>query len=157
MISTAVISNELLEAASKGTLSEIMRLIAAGANPDFRDVLDGGTSLHRTVGRGDLAATQFLLSCGANPNIPTVNTSTSPLGIAALAGNRELVYLLLAAKADLTSDEIATGLLMECRECGFADIANTIEAARAGSGPLTATEDFGLKDHERPGDEEMND
>ena len=129
MNSTAVISNELLEVASSGSISDIERLIAAGANPNFRDVLDGGTCLHRTVGRGDLVATRVLLASGANPNIVTVNTSTSPLGVAALSGNRELVDLLLSAKASLSRDEIASGLLRECCDEGFADIANAIEAA----------------------------
>jgi len=129
MTSTAETGNDLLDAASNGSLSDLERLIATGADPNFRDVLSGGTSLHRTVGRGDLAATQLLLANGANPNIVTTNTSASPLGVAALSGYSELVDLLLSVKATLSTNEIATGLLAECRDAGFADIANAIDAA----------------------------
>lgn len=120
---------ELLAASSEGKLSEIDRLIALRANPNFRDVLHGGTCLHHAVGNGDLSATRRLLEHGADPNITTQNTSTSPLGIAALAGNEAMVELLLASDARISEDELVTGLLSECRELGFNDIADMIESS----------------------------
>jgi len=124
------LNHELFAAASAGDVGEIERLITLGANPNFRDVLNGGICLHNAVHKGDVAATRRLLEFGADPNIVTQNTYTSPLGVAALAGNRAMVELLLAFDARLSEQEVLTGLLSECRELDHHHIANAIEAGR---------------------------
>jgi ankyrin repeat protein len=127
MNSTMALNNELLAAASAGNIGEIDRLISLGANPNFRDVLDGGTCLHHAVGKGDIVATRRLLGFGSDPNIVTQNTSTSPLGVAALAGNEAMVELLLTFGARLSELEVLTELLSECRELNYNKIVNMIE------------------------------
>src|SRR4051794_20044715 len=129
MNSTMALNNELLAAASAGNIGEIDRLIMLGANPNFRDVLHGGTCLHQAVGKGEIAATRRLLELGADPNIVTQNTYTSPLGLAALAGNGAMAALLLSFDARLSEHEFLTGLLSECRELDHNDIANMIESS----------------------------
>ncbi len=129
MGSTAIISTKLLEIVGNGDVVEISRLIEAGANPNFPDVFDGSTCLHRVAAKGHVDAIELLLSKGANPNIATENTSASPLGVASLAGQVEVVELLIANGAKLSEHEIATGLLKECRDAGYSQIATIIESA----------------------------
>lgn len=126
--STAVVSTELLGIVGRGDIAEISGLLDAGANPNFQDVFDGSTCLHRIAAKGHLAVIELLLSKGADPNLVTQNTSASPLGVAALAGQEGVVDLLIANGAKLSQSEIATGLVQECRDCGHARIAEAIES-----------------------------
>lgn len=128
MRSTAVISTELLRIAGGGDVKEISRLLDAGANPEFQDVFDGSTCLHQLAAKGHLEAIELLLSKGTNPNLVTQNTSASPLGVAALSGQGEAVDLLIAKGAKLSESEVTIGLVQECRDSGFAKIAEAIES-----------------------------
>jgi ankyrin repeat protein len=129
MDSALTVSIDLLAAASHGNRSEIDRLLALGGDPNFRDVVNGGTCLHRAVANGNLEVARLLLEHGADPSILTQNTWTSPLGVAALAGNVKITELLLASGARLSEHEIETELLSECRESGFHKIASMIESS----------------------------
>ena len=126
MKSTAIESTELLEIVESGDISRIAALIEKGANPNFRDVLDGSTCLHRIAGTAEYAALEFLLKHGADPNILTQNTAASPLGIAASAGRLENVELLLKNDARLSTRELSTGLIEEIREYGFDEIVQLL-------------------------------
>ena len=127
MISKVIQSNELLEIVGIADLDQIARLIDAGANPNFRDVLDGGTCLHRVAGSGKTDTMCYLLEHGADPNILTQNCSTSPLGIAALAGKLEIVRMIIRFGGKLSEREESTGLVAELREAGFGSIAQLLE------------------------------
>ena len=118
----------LLDVVANGDLIEISQLLTAGADPNFPDVLNGSTCLHRLAATGHVPAIKLLLDNGANPNIVTQNTSSSPLGIAALAGQIETVDLLVSRGARLSALEKATGLVQECRDCGYVRIAQAIES-----------------------------
>ena len=96
--STAIVSTQLLECAAQGKAEEIRRLLGAGANPNFRDILDGSTGLHHAAASGHKIALQLLLDAGADPNTATQSTSATPLGIAASTGHKELVCMPAAPR-----------------------------------------------------------
>ena len=105
-----------------------------GADPNFRDVLNGSTCLHHLAAKGHVEAIGLLLSNGADPNLVTQNTSATPLGVAALVGRDETVNLLIANGARLSQPEVASDLLQECRDSGYGRIADVIESTATGGG-----------------------
>lgn len=129
------VNSEFADACDAGNLELMQRLLVSGTNPNQRDVLHGGTPLHLAVGHGNLEGAGLPLKSGADPNIATQNTSTTPLGLAAIAGNLEMVKLLVSAGAQLSPSEIGTGVVAECKELGFLEIAATIERSN-GTGTL---------------------
>lgn len=68
------------------------------------------------------------IAAKADPNLVTDNTSTSPLGTAALNGNNDAVRVLLEHRARLSDHELETNLLDECRSDGYDAIASLIES-----------------------------
>jgi ankyrin repeat protein len=119
-------SLELFDEAHKGDPAEISRLLKIGADPNFRDVLHGGTCLHEAISGNNIAVIELLLAHGADPNISTQNTSSTPLGLAALKGSDGIVRLLVSRGATLSDLEVATGLIQECLDLGFTDIAGIL-------------------------------
>lgn len=119
----------LLAAASRGRLEEVRALLLAGANVNFRDVFHGGTSLHKVAKIGDCLIAEELLKHGADPNICTSNTSSSPLGSAALAGHQNMVKLLIDNGGRLSIEDYESGLIDECRRDGLEEIADLLIAA----------------------------
>jgi len=115
----------LFAAAKRGALDEIRRLVDQGADVNSRDIMHGGTCLHKAA--KNEAATRLLLELGADPNIATQNTDTSPLGSAALAGRTIIVKLLIAHGAKLSQGEYDTDLLTEIRALGFKEITDLID------------------------------
>lgn len=129
MSSTAIISTALLELVrNNATISEIAHLLRSGADPNFRDVLDGSTCLHHASANSNLAVMELLLENGADPNLVTQNVFASPLGVAALAGQLSAVRLLVANNARLSEHEVKTGLVQECREIGDSEIGLALES-----------------------------
>jgi bla regulator protein blaR1 len=99
----------LYEAVESGEISEIERLLNAGANVNC--ALDGdGSPLIGAARKGRLAAVRLLLDRGADPNMP-VSGDGNPLIMAAREGHADVVTLLLdrGAKIDemVPSDENA--------------------------------------------------
>lgn len=118
---------ELLEAAQRNDGKEVKRLIALGADPNARDVLNGGACLHPFSRHGDVEMVRFLLDHGAEPNAHTDNTGTSPLGCAALNGHTATVELLIARGGRLSRREVATKLIEEVSERLHHDVARLLE------------------------------
>ena len=128
MKAIAMINAQLLETVGKGDVEQMSELLDSGADVNFRDVMNGSTCLHQAAANGHVAALHLLLKAGADPNIVTQNTSTSPLGIASLAGHRNAVELLMSNGAQLSNDEVVTGLIDECRSLGHHEIAAILES-----------------------------
>ena len=107
----------LVVAALSGHRSAAQVLIDAGANPDTAGA--GYSALHASVLRGDLATVQALLRRGANPNVALTNGSpvrrfgaqwalprtlmgATPLAVAAIYLELDIMRALLAAGADVS-------------------------------------------------------
>jgi ankyrin repeat protein len=91
--------NDLVTAVSLGDWETAQRLI--GADPRM---LDTSGALHLTAKRNDLAAVNWLLEHGANPNARWRHwdADITPLHFAAMLGHADVVRALLAAGADQT-------------------------------------------------------
>jgi len=111
----------LYEAAESGEVSDVERLLNAGAN--INSVLAGdGSPLIGAARQGRLEAVRFLLDRGADPNLP-VRGDGNPLIMAAREGHAAVVALLLDRGARI--EEVVPG-----------DENALIQAS--GSGQLTA-------------------
>jgi ankyrin repeat protein len=76
-------------------------LIERGMNPNHMNV-HHTTLLHDMAYTGDVKKATLLLDAGADVNVVDEEFRSTPLGIAARFGKRELVELLLARGADPT-------------------------------------------------------
>src|SRR5689334_23615367 len=88
-------SPELKRAAAAGDLSEVRRLLDAGADPNSTDEHGSGTLLTFHP-----AMIEYLLSRGANPGIQTNENGASVLAGLSYVNQLECVRLLLRAGAD---------------------------------------------------------
>ena len=93
------IDRELVEAADDGSLAEINRLLAAGANVNCM-VEGDGTPLIVAARNGHLSAVTLLLDRGADPNLQ-VRGDGNPIIMAAREGHAEVVELLLSRGANV--------------------------------------------------------
>ncbi len=93
-------SEALRLAAHSGNLSDVERLIAAGADVNARDVL-GTTALHDAAWSGHLDVAAFLIAHGADINAQTGQRAATPLEFAVLQDHASLVKLLAASGARL--------------------------------------------------------
>lgn len=93
-------SDELVEAASHGHFVRMKELLASGVSPGAdSDGDDGVSALSAAASNGQLAATQLLLSKGADVNDDDFWGGNALVG-ASLFGHVEVVRLLLAHGAD---------------------------------------------------------
>jgi ankyrin repeat protein len=94
-------NHDLGYAAYYGEVSEVKRLLAAGANVNARDK-NGMTALMAASLEGHREIVQLLLASGAEVNARTVDGETA-LMYAAIRGDREIVDLLLARGAEVNA------------------------------------------------------
>ena len=88
------------DAAMKGDLAAVRRLIQQGANIDAAQG-DGMTALHWAAERGDTAIASVLLAAKANVTATTRIGSYTPLHIASKGGKGSIVRALVKAGADV--------------------------------------------------------
>ncbi|VDM30781.1 unnamed protein product [Hydatigera taeniaeformis] len=88
-----------LEAASRGDIEEVKKLIRAGIDPDVTNE-DGLTALHQCCIDNNVEMCNLLLENNANVNAKD-NEMWTPLHAAATCGNKELCGILINWGADL--------------------------------------------------------
>ena len=92
----------LVEALKSGNLSEVMRLVNLGSDPNEADAYDY-TALHYASIFGDTSIVKFLLEKGAEINERTHDTKSTPLHYAAANGMTEAVKVLIKLGADVNA------------------------------------------------------
>src|SRR4051812_34335581 len=120
----------LFQAAKKGDLATLRRLIAGGADVNGQArgrenflgyAVDSGTPLMAAAEAGRVKACRLLLDAGARVNVKNTNGST-PLMHAAAPGHRGVVRLLLEAGAQVdTRDSQGRTALLVAAWAGHAD------------------------------------
>lgn len=90
----------LIEAAGRGDLAAVNRLIAAGADLEQRDG-QRQTPLLLAVAGNHVAVAKALLAAGASPNAQAANQDT-PWLLAGASGRTEIIAAMLPLKPDLT-------------------------------------------------------
>ena len=90
----------LLEAAARGDLAAVNRLIAAKTDIEQRDG-QRQTALLLAVAGNHVAVAKALLAAGANPNAQASNQDT-PWLLAGASGRTEIIAAMLPLKPDLT-------------------------------------------------------
>lgn len=135
---------ELIEAAERGDLRTVHRLILEGVDLESRDA-KGATALIRASANCHLAVMNALLAAGANPNASTHFakrdkkkwfshmdlTSETPLSCAVAAQFLPAVELLLGAGADIRKTEcghLACMILQEGTKSGAALVERLLDA-----------------------------
>lgn len=88
----------LIEAAKRGDLAEVSRLLADGADPNARD-RHNNTALTFAARDGHLDMARRLLSAGADVG-PIDDEGVTPLILAAFKNHPEIAFLLLDKGAD---------------------------------------------------------
>ena len=98
------------QAATKGDVTELGRLLAAGQDINAKATLlnvdhriTGSTALMYATSHGCLPAVQYLLDQGANPQISDSNGNTALHMVADTTDSAELAKLLIAADASTTA------------------------------------------------------
>ena len=92
-------NSNLLKAAAGGQRIGVERLLAAGADTEYRDQ-DDFTALHHAVLSGFEDVVRILIASGADVNAHDEKTGSTPLHLAAAYGYTKLVLLLIDPCAD---------------------------------------------------------
>jgi uncharacterized protein len=98
MVGAAFAQAEIADAASKGNVAEIQRLLKSGADVNAQQA-DGATALQWAAYRGDAPLAELLLKAGAKPGLANHNGAT-PLWLAAAHGDAVVIKALLKGGAD---------------------------------------------------------
>ena len=131
------LSHQLANAAKKGDLLEVRRLIAAGANLNQGDY-SGGTALMNAADESHIEIVKMLLAAGANPNAVGEYDWTALM--VAARGHVEATRMLIAAGANLHAvDNYGATALMKASFLGQAKIAKMLLVA--GANPNATEED----------------
>src|SRR3954453_5289263 len=93
-------SSTVADAAMKGDLAAVKKLVAQGADVNIPQG-DGMTALHWAADRGDSAMAEVLLKAHANVKSTTRIGNYSPLHIAGRTGSAAVVRALVKAGADV--------------------------------------------------------
>src|SRR5262245_21335173 len=97
---SAAADGRLIDAIKSGDIRAADQVIAAGAVDVNAAEADGTTALHWALRRDDAALTERLIRAGANVNASN-RYGVSPLSLACINGNVEVVELLLNRGANL--------------------------------------------------------
>jgi ankyrin repeat protein len=85
---------DLLDAARKGDMKKVQKLLASGADINQRDKT-GFTALHWAAMTNKIEVAQFLIKKGTDINIRDFKMNMSPLDVARAKGFNDMVELLL--------------------------------------------------------------
>ncbi len=141
-------TKDLYTASIKGNLSDVKRLIAAGA--DVNKEHFGLTPLYGASKNGYLEIVERLIAAGADVNKSQTST---PLFIASYMGHLNVVERLIAAGADVNKARAYTPLYIAC-ENGYLEIVERLITAGAdvnkahtddGSTPLYIASRYGMQ------------
>lgn len=90
----------LEQAAAKGNVSEMRKLLDGGADVNEKEPFSGYTPLHWATDNGHSDAVALLLERGASVNVQNESGDT-PLHVAALFGHKSIIQILVDAGANL--------------------------------------------------------
>jgi ankyrin repeat protein len=91
----------IINAAYKGDVEMVKKILATGPDPDVRDAF-GGTALHNAVFQNNLEVIRLLLDYGFDINSTVPSNGYTPLHYCVWANNIPALKLLLAYRADKT-------------------------------------------------------
>jgi ankyrin repeat protein len=91
----------IINAAYKGDVETVKKILAARPDPDVRDAF-GGTALHNAILQDNLEVIKLLLDYGFDINATVPSNGYTPLHYCVWANNVPALKLLLAYQADKT-------------------------------------------------------
>ena len=124
MAGTAFAQVEIADAASKGDMATIERLLKSGVDVNAQQA-DGATALQWAAYRGDTKLTERLLKAGAKPGLGNHNGAT-PMWLAASHGDAAVIQVLLKGGAD-ANEQLPLGR----RPLMLAARSGSVDAVRA--------------------------
>jgi ankyrin repeat protein len=118
---------KLLQAVQKANPTDVLALLAAGADPNAR-AADGSTPMLYAAHFGDIASVQALLAAKGDPDL-TNRYGLGPMHEAALRADADMLRTLVAAGAsvDLALPEGETPLMLASRTSGIDAVRFLIE------------------------------
>jgi ankyrin repeat protein len=93
--------NAIINAAYKGDVEMVKKILATKPDPDVRDAF-GGTALHDAIFQNNLEVIKLLLDYGFDINATVPSNGYTPLHYCVWAGNLPALRLLLVYQADKT-------------------------------------------------------
>jgi ankyrin repeat protein len=93
--------NAIINAAYKGDIEMVKKILATRPDPDVRDAF-GGTALHDAIFQNNLEVIKLLLDYGFDINAVVPSNGYTPLHYCVWAGNLPALRLLLIYQADKT-------------------------------------------------------
>ncbi|OXB77008.1 UNVERIFIED_CONTAM: hypothetical protein H355_014830 [Colinus virginianus] len=129
------LQERLREAAALGDAEEVRRLLAAGADINSRNEIDGWTCLHWACKRSHAPVVSLLLDAGADPRIPTAAGQLA----AQLAGRahvrRILGELVLKVRVQNLRDDDFIEIELDRQELTYRDLLR-VSCCELGVNPL---------------------
>lgn len=120
-------SADLLSAAAAGQRARVERLLASGANTNYRDQADF-TALHYAVQSAFEDIVRVLIENGADVNAQDTDTASTPLHLAATGGYTRIAALLLDSRADTMLRDSKQDLAIDkARKSGHGAIVAILE------------------------------
>ena len=103
--------SQFAQAASRGDVSEVQRMISAKA--DINEATLRGTALHEACRRGHLEIVQILCAAGARIDSTDI-TGDTPLHCCVSHGHVAIAALLISLRADVRAREVAGATPLQC-------------------------------------------
>jgi len=124
-------AQDLIDAAKRGDLPQVQRLIAKGADVNAKGEYTNSTPLFASIEGGHREVVELLLAKGADVNARQTGMNQTPLMMASWNGHLEIVQALLANGADVNATawnlEYQTALMMASWK-GHLEIVQTLLA-----------------------------